>query len=161
MSSRPLARLLLAAVLTTGVGVATAVTPALAAAPGHRAAAEPTKRKKKKATVKVATTSLGTILVASNGKTLYAFDPDGTDTSASKCTGGCASLWPPLTTKNGKVVAGKGLDATKLTVGAANQVAYSSHLLYFYASDAAPGDTGGQGVGGIWHVVGADGNPIT
>ncbi len=161
MFSRPLARLTLATLLTTGIGVATAVTPALADAPRQHAASVATKNKKKKPTVKVATNSLGKILVAANGKTLYAFDPDGTDTSASQCTGGCSSLWPPLVSKRGKVVAGKGLDATKLTVGGAKQIAYNGHLLYFYAPDAAAGDTGGQGVGGVWHVVGADGNTIT
>ncbi len=109
----------------------------------------------------MATTSLGTIIVARNGMTLYAFDPDGTDTGTSHCTDACAGLWPPLTSKNGKVVAGKGLDATKVAVGGAKQVAYNGHLLYFYAPDGAVGDTGGQGVGGVWHVVGADGNTIT
>jgi len=160
MPSRPFARLLLATLLTTGVGVATSITPALAGGPTRHHSSEPAK-KKRKPTVKVATTSLGAILVAGNGKTLYAFDPDGTTTSASQCTGGCAGIWPPLTTKSGKVVAGKGLDATKLTVGGAKQVAYNGHLLYFYAPDAAPGDTGGQGIGGVWHAVGADGNPVT
>jgi predicted lipoprotein with Yx(FWY)xxD motif len=161
MRSTPFARLLLATLLTTSLGLATAATPALATGPSRHHGSEPAKKRKKKPTVKVATTSLGAILVAGNGKTLYAFDPDGTDTSTSHCTGGCAGIWPALSTSNGKVVAGKGLDASKLTVGAANQVAYNGHLLYFYAPDAAPGDTGGQGIGGVWHVVGNDGSPIT
>jgi predicted lipoprotein with Yx(FWY)xxD motif len=161
MFSRPLARLLLATLLTTGIGAATAATPALAESPGHRTETVAAKKRKKKPTVKVATNSLGTILVAANGKTVYAFDLDGTDPSTSHCTGGCSGLWPPLVSKSGKVVAGKGLDLTKLTVGVANQVAYDGHLLYFYAPDTAAGDTGGQGVGGLWHVVGADGNTIT
>ena len=29
--------------------------------------------------------------------------------------------------------------------------------LYYFANDAAPGDVNGQGVGGFWWVVGADG----
>jgi predicted lipoprotein with Yx(FWY)xxD motif len=32
--------------------------------------------------------------------------------------------------------------------------------LYFFANDAAPGDTNGQGVGDNWFVVGTDGEPI-
>jgi predicted lipoprotein with Yx(FWY)xxD motif len=158
MRSKPMSRLLLAALLATGVGIATGITPAVAGTAAHHPAAVPAKTKK--ATVKVATTSLGAIVVAANGKTLYAFDPDGTDTSAAKCSGGCAGLWPPLTSSS-KLRAGKGLDKAKLTVGGGKQVAYNGHLLYFYAPDAAKGDTGGQGVGGVWHVVGADGNPIT
>jgi len=160
MRSRSMSRLLLAAVLATGIGIAAEITPAVAGTASHHAAATPAKKRKKKATIKVATTSAGAIIVAANGKTLYAFDPDGTDTSTAHCSGGCSGLWPPLTSSS-KLVAGKGLDTTKLTVGGAKQVAYNGHLLYFYAPDAAPGATGGQGVGGVWHVVGADGNPIT
>ena len=32
--------------------------------------------------------------------------------------------------------------------------------LYFFSGDATPGDTTGQGVGGVWFVVGADGAAI-
>ena len=160
MPSRPTYRLLLAALLATGLGIATEISPASAGTAANRSASAPAKKKKPKATVKVATTSAGTIIVAANGKTLYAFDPDGNDTTAAHCTGGCAGLWPPLTS-SAKLVAGKGLDKAKLTVGGGKQVAYNGHLLYFYAPDTAPGATGGQGSGGVWHVVGADGNPIT
>ena len=159
MRTRPMSRLLLTAVLATSVGIAAEVTPAVAGSASRHATTVQAK-KRKKATIKVATTSLGTIIVAANGKTLYAFDPDGTDTTTAQCSGGCAGVWPALIAK-GKLVAGKGLDATKLTVGGSKQVAYNGHLLYFYAPDAAPGATGGQGIGGVWHVVGADGNPIT
>src|SRR5262245_52618079 len=65
------------------------------------------------ATVSVANTSLGMILVASNGRTLYELDKD-TPTMAS-CTGGCTSLWPPLTA-TGTPTGGAGVDATKLTI---------------------------------------------
>jgi len=160
MPSRPMSRLLLAALLATGVGIATEISPAIAGTAANRSASAPAKKKKAKATVKVATTSLGTIIVAANGKTLYAFDADGTDTTTAHCSGGCSGVWPALAAK-GKLVAGKGLDKTKLTAGGAKQVAYNGHLLYFYAPDATPGATGGQGIGGVWHVVGADGNPIT
>src|SRR5262245_42948218 len=45
-------------------------------------------------TVQTAGTNLGTILVNTAGRTLYAFANDQGLTSS--CTGGCASLWPPL-----------------------------------------------------------------
>src|SRR6266511_3754887 len=54
-------------------------------------------------------------------------------------------------------LAGTGLGKAKLTVGGANQVAYGGHLLYEFSGDSAKGDMKGQGIGGIWHVVGADG----
>src|SRR5262249_17022072 len=46
------------------------------------------------ATVAVANSDLGNILVASQGRTLYQF---GADTGTkSKCSGDCAADWPPL-----------------------------------------------------------------
>lgn len=161
MRSRLPFRLLLAVVLTTGMGIATEVLPAAAGTSSREATSAPAKKaKKKKPAVKLADSTFGKILVSGKtGKTLYAFQPDGTDTSASKCTGGCAGLWPPATAK--KAVAGKGLDKQLLTLGVNNQLAYNNHLLYEFANDAAPGDTNGQGFADIWHVVNAAGEPVT
>jgi predicted lipoprotein with Yx(FWY)xxD motif len=33
------------------------------------------------------------------------------------------------------------------------QVTYDGKPLYMYSSDASPGDTNGDGFGGLWHVV--------
>jgi len=44
----------------------------------------------------------------------------------------------------------------KLTVVAdanGNQVEYNGHPLYTYSGDTGPGQTTGEGVGGVWHVV--------
>jgi predicted lipoprotein with Yx(FWY)xxD motif len=149
-------RLLLVTSLVMGVGVAAPVAAMADTASTRSTAVEA--KKKKKFTVKIAESELGQILVDAKGFTLYAFDPDGTNIDESQCTGGCASAWPPLEAK--KARAGKGLDAALLEVGAAGQVAYNGHLLYRYAGDTAPGDTTGHGVGGVWHAVGADGNPL-
>jgi len=114
------------------------------------------------ATVSVANSSLGMILVASNGRTLYTLDKD-TPTMAT-CTGGCTSLWPPLTA-TGTPTGGAGVDATKLTILSGPngmQVVYNGHPLYMFAQDTAPGDVKGQGfAGNIWHVVTPSGMPIT
>lgn len=117
------------------------------------------KKNKKKPTIKVASSDLGEILVDAKGRTLYLYTPDGDDIDESQCTGGCASAWPPLTAKKARV--GKGLDASFVTVNAARQVAYNNHLLYTYGGDSTKGDTNGQGVGGVWYVVGVDGSAIT
>lgn len=111
-----------------------------------------------KATVATANNaSLGTILVDASGKTLYTFDKDTSTTSA--CTGNCAATWPALVLPSGvtPAVAGTGVgtlsvaprpdDATKM------QVVLNGKPLYNYAADTAPGDTKGDGVGGIWHVA--------
>ena len=44
------------------------------------------------------------------------------------------------------------------------QITYAGHPLYFYAGDAKPGDTKGQGIdldGGKWWLVDPTGNAIT
>jgi predicted lipoprotein with Yx(FWY)xxD motif len=110
------------------------------------------------ATVKTASTTLGDVVVDANGRTLYAFANDQGTTSA--CTGGCAGIWPPLMA-TGTPTGGTGIDATKLSAAPSGQVVYGGHLLYLYAQDMAAGDTKGQGVGGIWHVVAPSGDIIT
>jgi predicted lipoprotein with Yx(FWY)xxD motif len=102
------------------------------------------------ATVKMASASIGQILVDTDGKTLYLFDRDQGTTAA--CTGGCTGTWPVLTA-GGAVTGGAGVDASKLSSGPGGQVVYNGHLLYRYAGDTAAGQTNGNGVGGVWHAV--------
>ncbi|MDQ3898328.1 MAG: hypothetical protein M3326_13970 [Actinomycetota bacterium] len=135
---------------TAGGGQSSATTPATAApaAPTTTAA---------KPTVATASSSLGTIFVDANGRTLYTWDRDTSTTST--CTGGCAATWPPLVLPAGTnaPVAGPGVgslsasarpdDASKV------QVVWNGKPLYNYAADTAPGDVKGDGVGGTWHVA--------
>ena len=116
----------------------------------------------KAATVKTGETDLGTILTGPDGLTVYAFDGD--EEGESYCYDSCASTWPALTVA-GEAVAGNGLDSSKLgtidrTEGTV-QVTYGGHPLYYFASDSAPGDTNGQGVSDMWHVVSPEGDTIT
>ena len=114
------------------------------------------------ATVKTANSSLGTILVDANGRTLYAFMPDTATMSA--CTASCAVLWPAVTV-TGAPVAGTGVTASMLTtITDANgtQVVYGGHPLYTFANDHAAGDVNGQGfANGLWHVVSPSGQIVT
>jgi predicted lipoprotein with Yx(FWY)xxD motif len=116
------------------------------------------------ATVKVADSALGKILVAANGRTLYAFMPDTATMSACTTANGCAGLWPPLTA-TGTPTGGTGVTASLLTVltdANGTQVVYGGHPLYMFANDTAPGDLKGQGfAGNIWHVVSPSGQIIT
>jgi predicted lipoprotein with Yx(FWY)xxD motif len=113
-------------------------------------------------TVDVANSKLGKILVAANGRTLYAFDHDTPTMSACTTANGCAGLWPPLT-MTGQPTGGTGVTASMLTVLAGGtQVVYGGHPLYMFAMDTAPGDLKGQGfAGNIWHVVSPTGQTIT
>ena len=136
-------------------------TPAATtAAPPDRRADGDHRRRRRRDAVAVATTSLGDVLT-SGGKTLYIFTPD--DGATPTCVDACATAWPPLAA-DGAAVAGDGVEAEDLTTVArpdgSMQVAYYGWPLYFYANDAAPGDVTGQGVGGKWLVIGADGTPI-
>jgi len=116
------------------------------------------------ATLGSARTSLGTFLVDGKGRTLYLFEAD--KPSMSNCSGSCASIWPPLTAKGKPHVKG-GVMASKVSVitgsGGNPQVAYNGHPRYYYAGDAKPGATEGQGLnqfGAKWYVVAPSGSKI-
>ena len=113
------------------------------------------------AAVQVASTSLGDVLVDAKGTTLYLYDPD--NQGAPTCYQGCATAWPPLVV-TGKPTVGTGADDSKLgTVARTDgsmQVTYNKWPLYYFVKDSAKGDTKGQGVGGIWWALGADGKAM-
>ena len=101
------------------------------------------------------TTINGTAVVTnSSGKTLYWFAPD-TSTS-SKCTGSCATFWPPVT---GPVTAGSGVTGTLSTItrpDGTTQATYDGHPLYTYVGDTAAGQAKGNGLnisGGLWYEM--------
>jgi predicted lipoprotein with Yx(FWY)xxD motif len=97
---------------------------------------------------------LGTVLVDSEGMTVYDFTVDkGT---RSECYGGCESAWPPVTT-NGKPIAGEGamssaLGTTKRKDGTM-QVTYEGHPLYTFVGDEGPGEANGSESEGTWFVL--------
>jgi predicted lipoprotein with Yx(FWY)xxD motif len=107
-------------------------------------------------TIMTHSTSKGTVLTNAQGKTLYWFAID--TSTASKCTGTCATYWPPVI---GKPAAASG---TSLTMGFGTitrsngqvQATYDGHPLYTYVSDTAPGQIGGNGLnlsGGLWWAM--------
>ena len=117
------------------------------------------------ATIGMASTSLGNILVDSQGRTVYLFKKDSGTKSA--CTGGCAAAWPPVRT-SGKPTVGSGLTASKAGTTPRSdgkpQVTYNGHPVYLFQNDQNAGDTNGQGVnafGAAWYVMSPAGNAIT
>lgn len=97
---------------------------------------------------------LGRFVTDAQGRTLYLFTRDTGTTSA--CVDACLTTWPPLVQASGNPTLGTGLGGTVSTATQADgrrQVTYNGKLLYYYRNDAAPGDTNGQNVGGIWFVV--------
>jgi predicted lipoprotein with Yx(FWY)xxD motif len=118
------------------------------------------------ATVGTASESnLGTILVDSQGRTLYLFKKDSGTKSA--CFGACATQWPPLRAQ-GKPTAGSGLNSSLLGTTPRSdgkpQITYNGHPLYTFVMDQNPGDTNGQGLnafGASWFTVNGAGNEVT
>jgi len=109
-----------------------------------------------------ADTSLGTIVVDGSGMTVYMYDSDTQGSGTSTCSGACLSAWPAvpggdaaptLTGVTGEVTTITGTDGKP-------QLALNGWPLYYYVSDSAAGDTTGQGVGGVWWVLNAAGEPV-
>jgi predicted lipoprotein with Yx(FWY)xxD motif len=112
------------------------------------------------AVVKFTSSDFGDILTDAEGNTLYLFTKDTGTTSV--CETGCVDTWPPLTvtgTPTGDGVDADDLGTTTRTDGR-TQVTFYGHPVYHYAPDTKPGDTNGQGVGGIWFVIDKEGNAV-
>ncbi len=93
------------------------------------------------------------------GYTVYLFMPD--EQGDSTCYDECESNWPFVAEV---ADVGDGLDAallgtTERTTGE-TQATYNGWPLYSFSGDATPGDTNGQGVGGIWFAIDASGAAI-
>jgi predicted lipoprotein with Yx(FWY)xxD motif len=95
-----------------------------------------------------------TILTNVQGMTLYYFKLD--TASKAACSGSCAGTWPPLLfTNSGSPSSATTLPGTLSVVTDTNgkQVEYNGHPLYNYSGDTAPGQTNGEGIGGMWFVA--------
>ena len=113
------------------------------------------------ATVKTADSDHGTILVDSEGRTLYVFKMD--EAGVSNCEDNCAVTWPPLAAEGEPTAGGEAEESELDTIERGDeteQVTYNDSPLYHFSGDEETGDTNGQGVGGNWYVVGPDGEPI-
>ena len=100
---------------------------------------------------------LGLFLVDAGGMTLYLFTVD--DPDISNCYEGCAAAWPPLLLSETGMPSAEGLPGTLGTIARTDdteQITYNAMPLYYFARDESPGDTNGQGRGGVWFVVNPD-----
>jgi predicted lipoprotein with Yx(FWY)xxD motif len=115
------------------------------------------------AALKTASTSLGTVVVDSSGRTVYYFEKDTAGSGKSACTGGCAGLWPAVKVSQATpAVSGvSGKVGTITRDDGTKQITLNGHPLYIYSGDAKAGDVAGQGFMGIWWVVGPNGEEMT
>ncbi len=124
------------------------------AAPTSSAAAAGAGSSASSASLLTATVNGTKVLTNAKGFVLYWFAPD-TPTS-SKCSGSCATYWPPVT---GPVTAGSGVTGTLGTITRSDgtkQATYDGHPLYTYAGDTSPGQAKGNGLnvsGGLWYEM--------
>ena len=137
---------------------------ALAGCGGNGSHALPTTTNGRAATLGVAKTNLGDVLVDRKGRTLYFFARDSG--TRSDCTGACAVNWPPLRVRGNPLV---GSGARPSDVGTTarpdgnSQLTYNGHPLYTYVNDRKPGDANGEGVnafGGFWFAVSPAGDKV-
>jgi predicted lipoprotein with Yx(FWY)xxD motif len=106
------------------------------------------------AVVKTASNSLGTILVNSQGMTLYHLS--GEVNGKFICTSAaCVGIWHPLIAPASGVASGVGsLGSVKRPEGTV-QVTYNGTPLYTFTGDKQAGETNGQGIKdvGVWSAV--------
>src|SRR2546427_4841559 len=94
------------------------------------------------------------VVTNSKGFTVYWFAPDTSTTS--KCTGSCATFWPPV---KGPASAMSGVTGTLGTItrpDGTTQATYDGHPLYTFSGDTAPGQAKGNGLnasGGLWYEM--------
>lgn len=141
-----------------------APTEAPTQAPTQAPTEAPTEAPPSGPAVAVASSSLGDIVVDANGMTLYLFEADTQGDGKSVCNGACAATWPALLVGGGATpVAGAGVTGTLGTAtrdDGTTQVTLNGWPLYYFAGDAAAGDTNGQGLSDVWWVVNGAGDAI-
>lgn len=89
------------------------------------------------------------VMVNSAGMTVYTFDKDTPHSGKSACIGPCIALWPAVT-PTGEA---KGDYSVITRDDGSKQLAYKGKPLYLYVKDQKPGDTTGDNVKDVWHVV--------
>ncbi|MFG2137147.1 SCO0930 family lipoprotein [Streptomyces sp. NPDC048650] len=102
---------------------------------------------------------LGPVVTDAKGMTLYRFDKDTAKPPKSNCSGSCATTWPPVPADGAAAPAGIAKSALGSVTRAdgTKQLTIGGWPAYRYAKDTKAGDTNGQGVGGTWNALAADG----
>jgi predicted lipoprotein with Yx(FWY)xxD motif len=102
---------------------------------------------------------IGELVTDGTGRTLYRFDADTAEPPRSSCEADCATAWPPVAVDD--AIAGEGIDEELLgevtRADGTKQLTIGGWPAYRYAKDTEAGDAKGQGVGGKWYALAADG----
>ncbi|MEU8117652.1 hypothetical protein AB0C21_02970 [Spirillospora sp. NPDC049024] len=98
---------------------------------------------------------LGLILTDGKGMTLYRFDKDKNKPPTTNCFGSCKKAWPPAVFNGWKHLKLEGVSKKVVNFierkdDGKCQLTVDGWPMYYYEQDKQPGDTKGQGVGGVW-----------
>ncbi len=128
----------------------------------HTATLEPAiQRTNKDMNLSLSATGMVNVLMSVNGEvmsminkdgySLYTFDIDGDGMSNCQDENDCLMNWPAFVADDGEPDIGA---FTRFTRGdGTDQWAHNGRPLYFYMGDMQRGDTEGDGVGGVWHLI--------
>jgi predicted lipoprotein with Yx(FWY)xxD motif len=108
----------------------------------------------------VTQTSLGKVLVDSQGMTLYSLSADSHDHST--CTTQCLQFWPAVSPGGAGV--GTATTGRTTTPDGTAIATVAGHPVYTFSQDQQPGDVNGEGItefGGTWHAVSPTGGSVT
>jgi predicted lipoprotein with Yx(FWY)xxD motif len=84
----------------------------------------------------------------SDTSSLYTYDRD--EPGRSNCNNACAKTWPPVAVSSNATAVGDWSPIVRPDTS--KQWAYKGKPVYTYSHDR-PGQTTGDGVDGVWHVV--------
>ncbi|HVQ17429.1 MAG TPA: hypothetical protein VMT27_00175 [Actinomycetes bacterium] len=112
----------------------------------------------------VGTTSLGSVMVDAQGRTLYMLTSDSRN--QSNCSAACLTYWPPVPAPASGQPSSPQISAkvgeTNTTTGL-KMLTVGGWPVYTYVSDQAAGDVTGEGIatfGGTWYAISPSGTPV-
>lgn len=147
-----------------GAGPASGQSSApMTSASGYAAGAERPEASAKATTgLQTATVDGHRVVVDAVGLPVYFYTEDKPGEAKSACLGGCATLWPAVTSAQEPTL--QGITAKVGSIPAANggsQITLNGLPIYYYAKDTAAGEANGQGVAGVWYLIAPDGSMVT
>jgi predicted lipoprotein with Yx(FWY)xxD motif len=140
---------------TVAAATSSAATSSASASGAASASASGATTSAAKTTLTVRKTGIGYVLATSTGRTVYWYSDDVRNSGHSSCSAGCLTAWPAVT-GTPVVAAGVQLSDKLGTItrsGGVIQATYNGYPLYTYGGDLSAGETSGNGVGGVWHVI--------
>lgn len=110
--------------------------------------------------LRVASTSLGKVLVDAKGETVYLLTAD--HSGHSTCSSACLQYWPAVAPGHASPTVTAKVASTT-TTGGSKIATVGGWPVYTFVEDQKPGDVTGEGIanfGGVWYAVSPSGRPV-